>query len=245
MPARRERLVQADLVGGQRLDLDDLVGAVRLDDRRRRSRWPRRASRAQCTWPPAAGHRRLELLEVARRGGAHRAPLIARARLAQRLPVGDLRDDRARAWRGSSVVALPRLRRSWVLASASRADAAGKRPSSLIRRALRSRRGSRRGASCARRPAGARQPAADVHQARVVGRAVQTSARVSSTHAQLVGRASPSTCRRSSPRTSRRSRSTPRRRAARRGRCPRTARSRRSGRVADAAARAAPWQVGW
>ena len=55
MDARpRQRLVEPDLVGRQRLHLHDL-GRPRAPGRpRRRSRSPRRASRAQWTWPPAA-----------------------------------------------------------------------------------------------------------------------------------------------------------------------------------------------
>ena len=54
MPCRGERVVEADLVGRQRLHLDDLVGAVRAGDARRRPRSPRprRAPSARGRRPP-------------------------------------------------------------------------------------------------------------------------------------------------------------------------------------------------
>ena len=121
--------------------------------------------------------------------------LIARAGLRAAAPSrSSSATDRRALGRGSSVVAWARLRRSWVSATApwpppgTRAcrgrwaclDRVGRprlhRARAAGHRRLRSMRGSPRGASSARRCAGALQRAADVHQARVVGRA-QTSAR--------------------------------------------------------------------
>ena len=53
-----ERVVEVDLVGRQRLDLDDLVGAVARATTSTTIAFASAASRAQCTWPPAAVDRR-------------------------------------------------------------------------------------------------------------------------------------------------------------------------------------------
>ena len=112
MPLLRQRLVEPDLVRGQRLDLDDLVAAVVARDARRRSRWPPPPSRAQCTVPPArvtlassrsscsgsvASARSLIAAPAARSASQSSTSATTAARLAR-----------------ISVVALPRLRRSWV-----------------------------------------------------------------------------------------------------------------------------------
>ena len=170
MPARGERLVEPDLVGGQRLDLDHLVAAVGRARSRRRSRSPRRrrAPSARCRPPRVTDClEALELLGQRR----HRARLDRRAGVAQLLPVGQLGDRAQRAWRGSSCVALPRLRRSCASPSASRA-AAGKPLLTPV--------AARISARCiVRTPARwRRSAAADVHQARVVGGRADLGARV-------------------------------------------------------------------
>ena len=120
MPSACERLVEADLLGGHRLDLDHLVDAVVAGDLRRRSRRPRRRR------GPSARSRRAAVSdasscsrwvgEVAQRGvldrraGERAAPPSPRPRRPPRP-----------ACRGSCAVAWARLWRSWVSPSAARA----------------------------------------------------------------------------------------------------------------------------
>ena len=179
MPSRRERVVEPDLVGGDRLDLDHLARAVVVGD---------------------AGHDRVRLGGVARpvhdaarractdasrRSSCSGSVAIARALIAA--PASRSASQSASSAIAASrlarivVVALPRLRRSWRVAAAP-----------LVRR----RRGKPDLHSCAARisarcivaHAGALPPqrAADVHQARVVGRRADLRARVEQV-AQLVG----------------------------------------------------------
>ena len=101
MPARGERLVEPDLVGGERLDLDHLARAVAPARCRRRSRSPRRRRAPSGRVPPA------RVTAASSRSSCSGSVAIARALiaapgLAQRLPVGQLGDRAARAWRGSS-----------------------------------------------------------------------------------------------------------------------------------------------
>ena len=90
MPSRCERLVELDLLGGHRLDLDDLVGArVAHDprhDRVRLRRVARPVDRAA-----GRGHVALQLVEQLGQVGDHLV-LDRRAGQAQRLPVGALGD---------------------------------------------------------------------------------------------------------------------------------------------------------
>ena len=127
--------------------------------------------------------------------------LDRRAGRPQLGPVGHLADHPRPAWPGSSAVALPRLRRSWVSASASRAATGNgslpcRCPMPARRRRQpqerahdvpsRSRPGSRPGARCARRCAAgtARRRCAAGRTSR---RPRRPRRRVSSTRAHLVG----------------------------------------------------------
>ena len=109
-PRSASAVVEPDLVGGHRLDLDDLVRA------RPRGRCPptiavaSAASRAQCTTPPAGGHRPLELLEVAVEL-AHRPRLIRRP-ASRRASQSSRSATTRRASRGSSTSPCAG-RRSW------------------------------------------------------------------------------------------------------------------------------------
>ena len=84
-----ERLVEPDLVGRERLDLDHLARAVLAARSARRSRSPRRRRAPSARRPPARVHARLQPLELLRQR-RHRARLDRRAGVAQRLPVVEL-----------------------------------------------------------------------------------------------------------------------------------------------------------
>ena len=127
MPARGERLVEADLVGRQRLDLDDLVGAVRLRRAARRCAFASAASRAQWTVPPAAVTDASSSIEVLVEV-AQRCVLDRRAGLAQLLPVGQLGDDRRALAADRRRSPCAGCARSWASASATRGAPAGKPP---------------------------------------------------------------------------------------------------------------------
>ena len=186
-PRGSSACVEVDLVRRQRLDLDHLARAVRLRDRRQRSRWPRSPSRAQCTWPPAGLHRRLELLEQRRRAGAWRRALIASPAARSSSQSGTSATTASRlariVARGLCQVAA-QLRFAQRLAQRREASCPGPP-------------GSRPGAGCARRSRRAPQPAADVHQARAVGRRAHLARACREHAAQLVGEHRQSTRRRS------------------------------------------------
>ena len=74
MPACGERVVQADLVRRQRLDLHDLGRRRGRARPRARSAFASAASRAQCTCPPAAVTAASNCEQVARRGARARPP---------------------------------------------------------------------------------------------------------------------------------------------------------------------------
>ena len=93
MPSQAERLVELDLLGRHRLDLDDLGRAVRPGRSPATIAFASAASRAQWTVPPAAVTARLELLEQ-RRQVAQDLVLDRGAGEPQRLPVGALGDGR-------------------------------------------------------------------------------------------------------------------------------------------------------
>ena len=227
----RKRVVELDLVGGDRLDLHHLVAPVLLGAPPPPPRWPRRRR-----GPSAPGRRPRAPTPRARSSSsgsrASASSLIARPASRSSSQSGDLRDHPRPACRGWS---------GW---RGRGCAAAGCRPAprARLRGSLRSRlriilgRGEDlRQVHGAGPGALAAQAAADVHQARVVGRGDHLRAGVAARRAACRS-ASPSRRRGSSPRTSRRSRSTPRPRAARAGRGPRTARSSRNGRVAHAQA---------
>ena len=218
---RPSALVEPDLVGRHRLDLDHLVarrvpratlGDHRGRPRRRRAPSARRRRRAVTAASSA--------LELARRGGAARASLIAAPASRSASQSGSsataaraLVADRAR--RVAEVAAQLACRR------ARRAPPPGSRPFT---------RAARISARCiVRTPARwRRSAAADVHQARVVGRRADLGARVEDVP-QLVGqhrRRRVGVLDREGPAEAAALLARP---AARRGRCPRTARSSRSG----------------
>ena len=176
-PGGRERLVELDLVGGDRLDLHHLVDARWRARSRRRSRRPRRR-RAPSAPDPAGGRRRPPRgARAGRSRSASAASLIARPASRSSSQSGSSPTTAARLAR-IVVVALPRLRRSCESRSAARAAAGSStahRPSDLAR-----------GARVAHAGALARERAADVHQAGVVGRADDLRARVEH-GAHLVG----------------------------------------------------------
>ena len=101
MPSWRERLVELDLLGRHRLDLDDLVGAVRRGRCAATIAFASAASRAQWTTPPAAVTAASSCSSSA---GRSREDLVldGRAGQAQRLPVGALGDGCGALRRGSS-----------------------------------------------------------------------------------------------------------------------------------------------
>ena len=131
------------------------------------------ASRAQCTDAAGARDRGLEALELLGQR-RHRARLDRRARLAQRLPVGELGD------RLGALAADRRGRLAEVAAQLRVGAASGGRGGGKARSSHRAPPGSRRGGPCARRCAGAagRRRCASGTSCRPT---VQTSARVSST----------------------------------------------------------------
>ena len=86
MPSALQMLVEADLLGRHRFDLDHLVGPVSWI-RPVTMRLASSASRAQCTTPPRADHIALELLEQLRQAG-HHVLLKRTARKPQLFPVG-------------------------------------------------------------------------------------------------------------------------------------------------------------
>ena len=170
--AQRERLVEPDLVRRERLDLDHLVAAVRAreagDDGVRLGAVARPVDR-----PAGRRHALLQPLELLGQR-RHRPRLDRRARVAQRLPVGQLRRPRARAWpgspsspcRGCGAAARP---------AASRPPRPPAKPAGGLTLLRRQDLGQ------VHRPhAGplAPQRAADVHQARVVHRRADLGARV-------------------------------------------------------------------
>ena len=123
IPSACERLVELDLVGGDRLDLDHLARAVVLGDpghdRVRLGRVARPVHDAA-----GARHRRLEPLELLGQR-RHRARLDRRAGRRAAPPSRRARRSRASRLARIVVVALPRLRRSCASCSVSWA-AAGK-----------------------------------------------------------------------------------------------------------------------
>ena len=190
MPALRERLVQADLVGRERLDLHDLVAPGRRDEL---ADDPVRLGRVAgpVDGPAALLHARLELEQVARRGCAAPRPSSAAPAAAQRLPVGQLGDDARRASRGSC---RSRARGSARSCASAKPDA--RRPSGTSSRCRRRRREDlgeveRPGAAPSRA-----SPPPMCMQARVVGRRADLGAGV----ARCSG-----SCRRASPPRRRRS----------------------------------------
>ena len=102
MPCSAERLVEADLLGGHRLDLDHLVDAVVHWAISTTIRFGLGGVARPVHVGAGAGQRRLELLEVARRGWRSAWSLIAAPAVPQLLPVRRARRRRQRAWRGSS-----------------------------------------------------------------------------------------------------------------------------------------------
>ena len=135
-------------------------------------------SRAQCTWPPAAW---TDASSCSRSSGRRAIALALIAAPASRSASQSATSPTTAARLARIVrVAWPRLRRCWVLASASRA-AAGK-PLPLTPPP--SRRGSRRGAP-SRVPARARESPPPMCSRQELSSAVQISARVSSTARSL------------------------------------------------------------
>ena len=166
-PAGGERGVETDLVGRQRLDLDELADAVGGGRPRARSAFASAASRAQCTVAPAALDRRLELEQVLVEVGEH-VGLDRPARLAQLLPVGELGDD-PRALLADRVGGGPQVR-----AQPARRRAPRRRPPGTARIALiRPRRGSRPGAA-ARTPGRSRASLPPIWSRQEASSAVQT-----------------------------------------------------------------------
>ena len=157
-----ERVVQPDLVRGQRLDLDHLVGAVAARDGHGDG-VASSASRAQCTSPPAAVNARSN---SSRCRSSERIVRSLITRPASRSSSQSASSPTvARRLRRIVAVAWPRLRRSW---RPPQLDAGRAGEARRLRRAvLTSPPGSRPGASSGR-PAATPQAAAEVHQARVV-----------------------------------------------------------------------------
>ena len=186
-PAQLERLVEPDLVGGQRLDLDHLLGAVVArdagDDRVRLGAVARPVHDAA-----ARLHRLLQPLELLGQR-RHRARLDRRAGVAQRLPVVELADrvgalDADRRRRLAEVAAQLRVGERRLRGRAGK-------PAPLIPGPP----GSRRSASRARRRAGARG-----RRRCASGRTCRPRCRprrACRARRAACRRASPSTCRRS------------------------------------------------
>ena len=234
MPCGRERLVEPDLVGGERLDLDHLVARRGRARCRRRSRSPRRRR------APSARRRPRACTDASSRSSCSGSVAIARALIAapasRSASQSAARRPRARACRGSSSSPCRGCGAAGRRASASRAPRPGSRVHSCA---------ARISARCIVAHAGALAPqrAADVHQARVVGRRADLRARVEHV-AQLVGehrhrgvgvldRERPAEAAALAARPSSSTRS-----------IPRTARSSRSGRSPTCSSRS-EWQVGW
>ena len=185
MPRSLERLVEPGLLGRQRLGLDDLGRRRARRSGRRRSGCTRSPSRAQCTTPAGPAHRRLELEQCSSRWRRTRS-LIARPASRSSSQSASSATTSARLAR-IVCVAWPRLRRSCVSASAVRA-ACGNGIAGTAGRSSAGRRARRRASlgrgqdlgDVHRAHAGplARERAADMHQAGVVG-AAHTSAPVS------------------------------------------------------------------
>ena len=165
----RERLVEADLVRRQRLDLDDLVArrAPRAIDAT--IAFASAPSRAQCTVAARARDRRLQALQLLGQR-RHRARLDRRARVAQRLPVGQLRD-RARALGADHRRRLADVAAQLGVLPARLARGRWEAVTHLRRQDLGQVHRPHAGALAAQR-------AADVHQARLVGRRADLGARV-------------------------------------------------------------------
>ena len=148
-----ERLVELDLLGRHRLDLDDLGRAVRRGRSTATIAFASAASRAQWTMPPAAVTAASSCSSSAGRS-RRTSSLIAAP--ASRSSSQSARSATARGAlrRGSSSVARPRFARSCSSASAVRAASGNGgvpgegrlRRSGVVTRGPRSRRGSRRGA---------------------------------------------------------------------------------------------------
>ncbi len=185
MPCGLQRLVHPDLVRRQRLDLDDLVGAVRARDRRRRSRWPRRRR------APSARRRRRATTAASSRSSCSGSVAIVCALIAS--PAS-----RSASQSGSSATARSRLAADQRRRLADVAAQLGVGQRDLARRLWKlipGPPGSRRGASSARRCAGAtaRRRCASGTTCRPTCR----PPRACRARAGPCRRASPSTCRRS------------------------------------------------
>ena len=166
-----ERVVEVDLVGGQRLDLDDLVGAVARGRRRPRPRRPRRRR------APSARCRRRAVTDSSRRSSwtsrwRSARVLDLRAGVAQRLPVGHL-GDHPRALVADRPRRVAEVAPQLAVGQRGARRRAGSRPSRRPRWP-----GSRRGAST-RTPARAGAAPPPMCMRQELSAAVQTSAPVS------------------------------------------------------------------